>query len=273
MIPPDAPSPDDPSDPLPSTVAPACFKGTQDLCNFVFEKVLPKLDDISRLQPTDFEQALIATFQRISLLVRGVSELKEPMHFQIVAMANRTSFELLLDLKALVRESDAAAKFQAFGEVNKARQGKDLLEFLTKHPSLKSDVHQLQLDYSADTARQTRIDGIRATLWPTSKGKLKHWSGKTTRKLAEEAGPEYELRYLTDYSLDSNYVHASPVGIQGMNDEALTSVFVTRHLLIQEIFAEATVDICKEVHLFTGSPDLREELKLAAASTGRYLPD
>ncbi len=273
MIPPDAPSVDNPSDPLPSTVAPACFKGTQDLCNFVFEKVLPKLDDISRLQPTDFEQALIATFQRISLLVRGVSELKEPMHFQIVAMVSRTNFELLLDMKALVRESGAAEKFLAFSEVNKVRKGNELLKFFVKHPALKTDAHQFQLDYSADVGRQTRIDGIRATLWPKSGGKPKHWSGKTTKELAEEAGPEYELRYLTDYYLESNYVHASPVGIQGMNDEALTAVFVTRHLLIQQIFAEATVDVCTAVHLFTGSPDLREELKLAAVSTVRYLPD
>ncbi|MBX3439982.1 MAG: hypothetical protein KF861_21000, partial [Planctomycetaceae bacterium] len=118
----------------PEEQAAAFVKGTQSLNTFIEHTVYPVVG--GQVGMSETEQALAATFCRISLLLRSLAKLDDPAHFQLANSAARTVFELVLDLKALTTDRSLASKFFAFSRVAKFRKAEQLVNFLNNNPSI-----------------------------------------------------------------------------------------------------------------------------------------
>jgi hypothetical protein len=250
----------------------AFFQGTLALSEFADKNVCPVVQ--ATLQKTDHEKALTATYYRMCLFLRALAKLDDGAHFQVAAMAARSIFELLLDLKVLAEDPTLARKFFDFTWVSRYRKAKQLVDFLQANPNVDPTQHQHALalvnkpGVKKDRERICRKDG-----WVDSKGKPKcpdHWSGKNIATRAKEAGIDYEEIYRSEYFLQSYYVHAGGAGIDSMSHGALGSVFACSHALVQRLFAEATRIMARAFHLFEADESLRERLEAASVARAYF---
>lgn len=252
--------------------AAAFFKGTASIYRLTEDVVCPVVQ--GQVGKSDQEQAISATFYRMVLLLRGVTALNDPVHFQIVNSVARTVFELVLDLKALAADPTSAGKFHAFARVAKFRKATQLKDFLDANPTVDSSPHQTAIDFANDPVRAQEVEQECVQHWGrTHKGKLRwpeHWSGKQIDVRASDAGIEFAEIYRSQFFLQSYYVHAGPAGIQNLSREALICTFGVSHRLIQQFAATAVEIIADQFHLFATDLDLRDQLRRASAATGFY---
>ena len=246
----------------------AIFQGTLALNKFADKNVCPVVR--AALQKTDHEKALAATYYRMCLFLRALAKLNDTVHFQVAAMAARSIFELLLDLKALAKDATLTHKFLDFTWVSRYHKAKQLYNFLQANPNVDRTPHQHALALvNKPGVKQNREQMCKSHGWVDSKGKLswpEHWSGKKILIRAEEAGIEYEEIYRSQFFIQSYYVHAGGAGIDSMSREALESAFAIAHALVQRLFAEATRIITKAFHLFEGDESLHERLAAVSAA-------
>jgi hypothetical protein len=250
----------------------AVFHGTCELSEFAKNQVIPII--VSQVDRSKHEKALSGTYCRMSLFLQSLAKLDDSCHFQMAAIAARSVFELLLDLKVLAANPSLAQKFFDFTWVSRYHKAKQLAEFLSSNPGVDATPHSeaLALVHKPDV-EQNREQLCIQYGWVDRKGKPKcpeHWSGKYISIRAQEAGLEYEEIYRSQFFFQSYFVHAGGAGIDSMSHEALQSAFVVAHLLIQRLFAEATEIIADQFHLFVADVDLRTQLKATAAATGFY---
>lgn len=252
--------------------AAAFFKGTGNIYSLMNQVVCPILD--GQLEKSDYENAVVGTYYRITLLLRGLTELSDPAHFQIVNSIARTVFELLLDLKVLSSDPTLAEKFFAFSRVAKFRKATQLKEFLSANPSVDQAQHQDAVEFASDGKRQTEVEQDCIKHWGTDRnGNPRwpdHWSGKNIAERANEAGIELAEIYRSQFFLQSYYVHAGPAGVQNLSREALICTFGLAHWLVQRLAAMATQIVADEFRLFSTDLELREKLRLASAAAGFY---
>ncbi len=223
---------------------------------------------------SDIEEAIAATFYRITLLLRGVALLEEPAHFQIANSVARTIFELVIDLKSLCDDPSLAAKFLAFTRVVKFRKAEQLSGFLNANPSVDRSPHQHALSFASDPQRKQEVEQLCIKHWgPNKNGQPNwpdHWSGRNIADRAHDAGLEFEEAYRSQFFLQSQYVHAGPAGIQDLPWEALICSFGVAHRLMQQLSANATELVGGVFHLFDATPELREWLHKASSASGFY---
>jgi len=248
----------------------AVFRGTRELSEFAEKQVFPII--ASQVGRSTHEKALSGTYCRMSLFLRGVAKLDDSCHFQMAAIAARSVFELLLDLKALAADPSLAQKFFDFTWVSRYHKARQLAGFLSANPGVDTTPHleALALVHKSGV-EQNREQLCVQHGWVDRRGKPKwpdHWSGKNIAARAQDAGLEYEEIYRSQFFFQSYFVHAGGAGIDSMSREALQSAFAIAHLLIQRLFAESTEIIAEQFHLFVADADLRTRLKAAAAATG-----
>ncbi len=260
----------------PDEQAAACAKGTRRLYDFADTSVVPLVK--AALEKTGYEQAVAATYYRMVILLRGLVALDDPCHFQFANMAARTVFELLLDLKTLAADHSTSDKLFAFTDVSKFHKATQLVDFLDKNPSIDRKPHEHAEKFAIDPARKKRIEDLCDKHWGRIKtGKRKgelnwptNWSGKDTCACARDAGITYEEIYRSQFFVQSYHVHAGVAGIDNLSRDALIRSFSIAHVLIQRLFAEATTVIGEEFDIFDADPEVRSNLKRAAAATGYY---
>lgn len=252
--------------------AAALVKGTQSLHSLMNDTVCPVV--MGQIGKSDIEQAIAATYNRITLLLRGIATLEDPAHFQIANSVARTVFELVVDLKMLRKDPSLAAKFFAFARVVKFRKAEQLVSFLDGNPSIDRTAHQHAINFANDPQRKQSVEQQCIQHWgATRNGQPNwpdHWSGKNIADRAHDAGLEFEEMYRSQFFLQSQYVHAGPAGIQDLSRDALICSFGIAHRLIQQLAATATELVGDQFHLFDTNLELRHRLRKASAATGFY---
>lgn len=250
----------------------AFVKGTNSIYSLMNDTVCSVI--MGQVRKSDIEQAITATYYRITLLLRGISILDDPAHFQIANSVARTVFELVLDLKALRADPSLAARFFTFSRVFKFKKAEQLFNFLNENPSIDLAPHQSAINFTSDAQRRNEVEQLCIQHWGTEKsGKPKcpdHWSGKSIADRARDAGPEFSEIYRSQYFLQCQYVHAGPAGIQDLSQDALICSFGITHRLVQLLAAKATELAGDTFHLFGTNLDLRENLRKASAAAGFY---
>lgn len=241
-------------------------EGTRSLHGFATQKICPIV--ITQLGRSRHEDAVSATYGRMCLVVEALAKLGESRHFQMAAMATRSLFELLLDLKILANDPGAADKFFDFVDIDKFRKAERLRDFLAAHQSIDPQPHHAALAFANDTARRQRLEQLCVGHWgATPKGKPKwpeHWSGVNKIKdRAAMAGPEYEEFYRAEYWFQSCYVHAGATGILNLDRETFEKYFAIVHNMAQRLFVEATRIVSSVYPLFQMEPGLRQEVEKA----------
>ena len=71
------------------------------------------------LSTSERERCFIATYYRASGNVASLLELKQPRHFQAIAMLARSLFELAVDIKLIDLIPDSPMKIREFSDVEK----------------------------------------------------------------------------------------------------------------------------------------------------------
>jgi hypothetical protein len=252
--------------------AAALVKGTRSLHALMEDTVCFVI--MGQVGKTDIEQAIAATFYRITLLLQGLTCLYDPSQFQMANSVARTVFELVLDVKALCADRSLAAKFFAFSRVVKFRKAEQLVAFLNANPAIDRTPHQHAIQFASDTQRKQEVEQQCIQHWGTNtKGAPNwpdHWSGKSIAERSHNAGPEFEEMYRSEFFLQSQYVHAGPVGIQDLDRDALICSFAIAHQLVQQL-SEAAINIVgEEFHLFDTNLELRDKLRRLSAIPGFY---
>lgn len=252
--------------------AAAFFKGTVSIYRLMEQVVCPVVQ--GQVGKSDYESAVAGTYYRCTLLLRGLTELNDPAHFQIVNSVARTVFELLLDLKVLVSDPAMADKYFAFSHVAKFRKATQLKEFLDANPDVDQTQHLDAIKFASDAKRRVEVERDCILHWGTDRrGNPRwpdHWSGKNIADRANDAGLELAEIYRSQFFLQSYYVHAGPAGVQNLSREALIYTFGLAHRLVQRLAAMATQIVADEFHLFSTDLELLKKLTRVSAAAGFY---
>jgi hypothetical protein len=80
----------------------AILRDTEKIFEFAKRHVMPVVKD--QLNKNNFEPVLSALYFRMFLWFEAITELKDPRHFQVAQSAARSLFELLLDVKLVIRD-------------------------------------------------------------------------------------------------------------------------------------------------------------------------
>ena len=256
----------------PQQQADAFFRGTRDLAAYVESEICPILQ--AQIAKSEYEEAVCVTYYRIALLLRGLSALNDPCHFQFANTTARTIFELFLDIELLLRERSSAARFHAFTEVSRFHKGLQLVEYLNSTPTIDKSPHQHVIQFVADLTRRSRIEQLCINHWGTANSTKPrwpdHWSGADVFTRARAAGDKYTELYRSQYFLQSYSIHAGPAAVQGLPFDVLVCSFAIAHRLIQMLVADATLLIAGEFKLFEADANLRTRLSEVSAATGFY---
>lgn len=252
--------------------AAALVKGTESLYSMMNDTVCPVV--IGQVAKSYSEQAIAATYYRITLILRGISTLTDPVHFQIANSVARTVFELVIDLKLLRDDPSLSAKFFAFARVVKFRKAAQLVKFLDGNPSIDRTAHQHAIDFADDLQRKQSVEQQCIQHWGANKNGQpnwpEHWFGTNIADRAHYAGLEFEEMYRSQFFLQSQYVHAGLAGIQDLSRDALICSFGTAHRLVQQLSATATLIVVEKFHLFDTNLELRDKLRRVSAVPGFY---
>jgi hypothetical protein len=246
----------------------AFYKGTDAIKQFAQECMIPLLQ--GQLNLNDHERAVTGTYYRMYLSILSLVALNRPLYFQTAASESRTLFELLLDLKLLVNDSNGTltARFHAFTEVDRFYVAKKVVEYNDSHDqSSISDIHQRNLLNTP--GKEESIKQLIISHWgKTNTGKPKkpdHWSGLKIKERAEHLGSIYEELYIESYPLMSWSVHAGSSNYAGLEKDSLESMLGISHRISQNCFLEATIlaaKVMKIEQVVEGFNDILEDLRL-----------
>ena len=246
----------------------AFFKGTDSLRLFAEEVMVPIMT--KQLDLNDRELAITGVYYRMYAWIQSLVSMNSRIHSQGAASAARTLFELLLDLKLLVSDSDGILvdRYHAFPQLDRYRVAKQIVEYNDGNPSSQiDDTHQRQLVGIPSKAEE--IDELTKTHWGLTKAQKpqrpQHWSGLTVKARAQKLGKRYYELYLESYPLLSWSVHAGAANYAGIQTDALESCFGLSHAIAQRCFLEATEATATEMHIdkaVEGFRDILRELRL-----------
>jgi hypothetical protein len=251
------------------TMIDALYDGTSGMSEFSCDVMLKLLRSL--LGPTAKEIAVRDTYYRLDLYLRSLLALNKLEHFQSVASAARSIFELWVDIELLARDTtgEVLKKYNSFPELERYNKAKKLLRYLDAHP----DVHHcgdvsIQRTYVANPEREARLLAI----WGTDKrGRLNgpsHWSERDLRARAQEVGQE--STYMEAQSLLSWFVHGGNAGTAGVTNVGFEAVYALSHLFTQRFFIAAAT-ACGKVTKISELPEFSDWITHMRVQTAKIV--
>jgi len=254
---------------LPSkTLIDAWYDGTKHMCDFSREVMLPVLRQL--LNPSGKETAVRDTFYRLCLFLRSIVDLNRLDHFQSIASAARSIFELWIDLELLAQDTsgDAVRRYEAFPELERYRRAGQIVQFADAHPNAITMDISRQRSFCADPERQRRLMSVWGTNRVGGQNFPDHWSRENLRARSRRVGQE--AMYIEAQPLLSWYVHSGSAGISGMSRDALEAVFAFSHILTQRFFV-AAASTCARATKISELPDFPGWMQQLRLKTGELI--
>lgn len=253
----------------------AFYKGTDAVSKFAEEVMIPVLKGQLRLN--DKERAIVDTYCRMYAWVRSMVAMNHRIHFQGVAAATRSLFELLLDIKMLADDEtgELIKKFHAFPDIDKFNRAKKIVSFCDKHRNETQINDSLKRIFVNYLGRKQNIKQTILRYWGKNKKgdpkRPKHWTGRNVPERARSLGLKYEELYVLNYPLLSWYIHSGSTGYAGLNEEDIENCFSISHGLAQRMFLEATKICAKEIKLDVGIKWLQRAIEDLRLIPGKVL--
>jgi len=242
------------------------FQRTQNCFEYSQKKMIPLLKQI--INPTNKEKAIIGIFFRIQAWMATLNSMNKTVHFQGVASAARSLFELLLDILIIKKDSTGieAEKYLFFPEIEKFKVAKRIVEFVDNNASSQINV-DIYRKYINDKQKTKNIYQNLRNLWSIKQSKgiksfPNHWSGKNLRQRARDIGPEYEEIYLDTYPKLSWSVHAGATVYLNLEDRHFVEFFGICHDMIQKRFIKAMIETAKSLGIDKGINDFYSKMKI-----------
>ncbi len=251
----------------------AIFDGTCALSALLDQSIVPVVQGM--MSRTEFEDAIAGVLFRISAWFKSLTKLNHPIDIQAVFAGARSTFELAIDIKLLVKVPSLGPNFHAFVFVERFRAAKGLVDFLANVPGGTSKAN-VERAFVNNPANQSKLETLCKTFnwWDSAKAKPKypkHWSGKDMAQRAKDAGTQYEELYRSYYPLLSWNIHAGAVGLGGISRTGIESGFGVAHGFLQDLGYDAAEEVGKVFRLFDADPKLRTKIRAAKSVTAQTL--
>ncbi|HEX9110136.1 MAG TPA: DUF5677 domain-containing protein [Terriglobales bacterium] len=211
------------------------------------------------LSTSDRERCFIGTYHRTTANTATLLELRQPKHFQAVAMLARGLFELAVDIRLIDVIPDGPRKTLEFTDAEKLRCARKVLRFKAANSAAKVDTTV----YNSFVANnENRIDTTKSMLWPTTKN-VSHWSGlKLASRVALVKSPFEEI-YEVHYPQLSWYVHSGLTGIANLKAETFTLVCGRAFKLAADAYWEVLMTMIREFKIAKANGKIEGKLKAA----------
>lgn len=234
------------------TLAKTFFAYTKQLFQFAKNNLVFKL--ISSPRKNENEGVFVGIFLRMYLWMESLAALDRPSHFQGVAVALRSLFELFLDLKILAddKNGECYEKYIAFSEIEMFKEGLKKVKFYDQNYPEKTEKYFIQKQFTTDPERIKRITSNLKRFWPKDNiddlGKIKHWTKMDARCRAGKIGIEYEEIYVEFYYQLSTIVHGSGLEFfRKLDKEQFEAYYAFCHETVHRIFIEAMKIVVKKM--------------------------
>lgn len=220
---------------------------------------------------SDKEKAVVGCYYRAYAWMATLATLREPIHFQAVAVGARSLFEIWVDMKLLVEDStgESVRRYHAFPKVERFRAAKKIVEFSDANPALKVNCAQ-QRALAHDPSKQQEIEALVVQFWGRDKkGRPSyplHWSGRDLAARIPPSDTEAKRIYSEHYPRLSWYVHSGSAGYAALDEGVLRSCFALSHIMAQRVSLGSIELVAKEMKIMQAVdwlPDAIEKTKLA----------
>ena len=262
----------------PRMLANATFDGVRALRAFSVIYIMPLLQGL--VAATAREQAILGLYYRIMAYLASVCRLDAQIHFQSIAAASRSVFELGLDIELIGSDATnvSADRFVAFTRVERYRVAAKLVDFYATHLLPPNLSLTRQREVCADPTETAQVEGLVLQYWGRKKnGKLNwpsHWSRfADARGRAEHAGPDWKERYVRYYYMLSWHIHSGIVNAAGLLQESFDTFVAEAHGLIRDTVIDAWSVLGREFHLVQAMDDWTARLKFLRHVDGVTLVD
>ncbi len=210
------------------------------------------------LAPDDREKCIIAMYYRAALNVSSLVALNDPRHFQAIAQAARTLFELSVDVRLVDVVPDAPAKIFAFSDVERLKGAKDVVDLAnaTEPP------RDLAVCANFIANNEARILATKAQLWPGA-GRLDHWSGRNLVDRLQLLQAAYAQLHKLNYRRLSWYAHPGLTGVLNLEAEAFAAVAGTSLQIAAESYCDILDSVISLLQLDKAVEKVRTKMKFA----------
>ena len=226
------------------------FKASASLFEFAKTAVCPELR--AKENKTEFEIAVMSTYNRMYLWLGDSLAAKEPIRFQIAATCARSMFEHLVDLKWLTMNPSSAVAFNDFTIVRRFDMADKILKESLRNPYMNVKPFKQAITLATRPKSRAMRDNLCLQHgWVNKNGQPKspqHWWGQNIEKRAlavDPKGRKYIAFYMTLYADLSSQVHPGAVGLANISAEGVLGLFIASHHKTQDFFREATDLVCQ----------------------------
>jgi len=262
----------------PRIYANATFEGVKALR--VFSEIHLRSVLQALLAPTDRERAVLRLYYRVAAYLASAHRLDSPIHFQSIASAARSVFELALDLALLSSDTtaDSIERLAAFTRVERYRVAKRLVDFYANRPIPPDFNITQQRRVCADAAEAAAVEELIVRFWGRDRyGDLNwpaHWSRfRDTRGRARHVADRWEERYVRYYYVLSWHVHSGAVGVAGLAQDVFDIFVADAHRLIRDSVIDSYGILGQELHLADAMERWPETLEFLRNVSGFTLVD
>ncbi len=208
------------------------------------------------LATTERERAVLRLYYRLAAYLASVHRLDSPIHFQSIAGAARSVFELALDLALLGADTttESVDRLAAFTRVERYRVAKRLVDFYASHPLPPDFNIAEQRRVCSDAAEEAAVEALIVQYWGRDRnGDLNwpiHWSCfRDARGRARHVAESWEERYVRYYYVLSWHVHSGAVGVAGLAQDVFDIFVADAHRLIRDSVIDSYGILGHELHL------------------------
>jgi hypothetical protein len=262
----------------PRLFANATFEGVRALYTFSAFYIRPLLQGL--VAATARDQAILGLYYRLAAYLASVRRLDAPLHFQSIAAAARSAFEVGLDIELIGRDPTNASvdRLAAFTRVERYRVASRLVDFYANRPLPPDFNIARQRQVCADQAETTQVEALVLQYWGRRRnGDLnwpKHWSPfPETRGRARQVGPGWEERYVRYYYMLSWQIHSGVVGAAGLQQDSFDIFVADAHRLIRDTVIDAFGVLGRELHLAQAMNEWGNRLEFLRHVSGIALVD
>ena len=118
----------------PHMIADATFEGVRAAYTFQNSHLKPLLQGLLSQSPR--EEIFVSLHCRLAAYISSLCRLNNPIHFQAIAAASRTIFEVGLDMALINKDStnDSIDRLHAFTRIERYRVAKKVVDFFSSNP-------------------------------------------------------------------------------------------------------------------------------------------
>lgn len=234
------------------------------------------------LSKNDLEFALFVLYYRILAFMKTALVLSNPLNFQSLTGASRSTIEVYIDMELLFENKipNGVHLFNTHADALTLTAARRMTAFYTEHQELTFDKVSFEVHTKYIENNGTRIDDASAAAWGISKKTKKpnvpmHWSGDKMglQKRARLLGLPFEQLVLDHYDLRNFHIHSGSAGVAWQNPTSMTATCVLAYIALRKCLLGSSKVIGRLLKLYLVVQKFFESLDALEDLPGFILAD